>query len=59
MVLPTTFVFFRKDGFYPIEMPESECKNYDSYKAMAKSNAERNKGTIKVELLDGTILWEA
>jgi len=59
MVLPTTFVFFREGSFYPIEMPESECKNYSNYKEMAKANAEKNKGTIKVELLDGTLLWEA
>ena len=59
MLKAKTFIFFRGQNFYPIDMPESECKNYKSYKEMAKANAIRNEGTTKVEDTEGNVLWEA
>jgi hypothetical protein len=44
-----TFIFFRADGFYPLEIPE----------ATVADNAECNPGTIRVEdALTGEILWQ-
>lgn len=47
------YLFFRKDErgqnvFYPIELQDDEA---------AKKNAELNAGTIKVEDVDGNVVW--
>lgn len=42
------YVFFREDAFYPIEMKND---------AEAIANAEINKGTIKVEDINGRVVW--
>jgi hypothetical protein len=41
-------VFFRKEGFYPLELPITDD--------LAK-HAECNPGTLRIEDLDGNILW--
>ncbi len=42
------YVFFRADGFYPIELKDDED---------ARQNAEINPGTIRVENIDGDVVW--
>lgn len=44
----TTYLFFRKDGFYPLEMRDDQD---------AKHNAEINPSTCRVETLDGRVVW--
>jgi len=44
-----TYLFFREDGFYPIELKDDE----DAIK-----NAIHNKGTLRVEDLKGNIIWQ-
>jgi hypothetical protein len=44
----TPYVFFRKGMFYPIEMKDD---------ADAKVNAECNPGTIRVEDINGRVVW--
>lgn len=47
----TIYFFFRKEGFYPIELRND---------ADAIHNALCNPGTIKVErALDGEVVWSA
>jgi len=42
------FIFFRKDGFYPLELPE----------ATVAHNAECNPGTLRVEdAATGETVW--
>lgn len=41
-------IFFRAEGWYPIE-----CNRH-----AAKIHAELNPGTIRVETIDGEVLWE-
>lgn len=49
-------IFFREDGFYPIEfLIPSECNV--SLERQAADHAELNPGTIRVETIDGTVLW--
>jgi hydroxymethylglutaryl-CoA reductase len=43
-----TYLFFRADGFYPLELKDDED---------AIANAERNKGTLQVKDLNGRIVW--
>ena len=43
------YIFFRADGFYPIELKND---------AAAKASAENNPGTLRVETPDGKIVWE-
>ena len=44
-----TFLFFRENGFYPIELPE----------ATVEDCAECNPGTLKVmDALTGEIIWK-
>lgn len=43
------YIFFRKEGFYPIE-----CRD----DADARVQAEMNPGTLKVEDIDGNIVWQ-
>ncbi len=51
-----TFIFFRKDGWYPIELPSSLAgKSEDEIVA---DNIRYNPGTIKVEDVEGKIIWE-
>lgn len=42
------YVFFRKEGFYPIELLNDED---------AKRNAELNPGTLRVEDINGRVIW--
>ena len=41
-------IFFRKEGFYPIEVREDEDLS---------KHAELNPGTLRIEDIDGNILW--
>lgn len=43
------YLFFREGGFYPVE-----CRNDDD----ARNQAERNPGTVRVENVDGKIIWQ-
>lgn len=49
LVSGSVYLFFRKNGFYPIEL-------YDD--ADAIKNAEYNEGTIRVEDLSGRVVWQ-
>jgi len=44
----TPYIFFRKEGFYPIDMKDD---------ADAKANAECNPGTLRVEDIHGRVVW--
>lgn len=46
--LDNIYLFFRKDGFYPVE-----CRNDEH----ARNQAEANKGTVRVENVDGKVIW--
>ena len=50
-----TLVFFREDTFYPIEIPLIVGK---TIKEIARDNAKCNPGTIRVEDLNGHVLWQ-
>lgn len=50
----TTLVFFRKDMFYPLDMPAIPDKTIEE---LARDNAECNPGTIRVEDASGNVLW--
>ena len=43
-----TYLFFRADGFYPIELKDD---------ADAIANAECNNGTLQVQDINGRIVW--
>jgi hypothetical protein len=43
-----TYIFFRKEGFYPLELKDDED---------AKKNAEFNAGTLRVETINGDVVW--
>ena len=56
----TTLVFFRKDGFYPLDIPPMPRDLPDkSIEEIAQDNAEINPGTIRVEDIQGRVLWRA
>lgn len=42
------YIFFRADGFYPIELRDDED---------ARKNAEWNSGTLRVEDAKGRVVW--
>lgn len=43
------YLFFRKEGFYPIELRDDEC---------AAANGECNPGTLRIEdALTGAQVW--
>ncbi len=44
-----TYIFVRKDGWYPLELPQETVED----------NATCNPGTIRVEDVDGHIVWIA
>ena len=45
-----TYVFFREEGFYPLELKNDED---------AIQNALRNEGTLKVvKAIDESVIWE-
>ena len=44
-----TYIFFRKEGWYPVELPDV---------AAVQKNVELNPGTIRVEDVDGKIVWQ-
>lgn len=44
-----TYIFFREDMFYPIELKDDKD---------AIANAEYNAGTIRVEDVFGNVIWE-
>jgi len=43
-----TYIFFREGMFYPVELRDD---------ADAKVNAELNPGTIRVEDIEGRVVW--
>lgn len=45
-----TVVFFREEGWYPLDLPE-----WDDL----AEHARRNPGTLRIEDLDGNVLWSA
>lgn len=44
-------IFRRVDGWYPTEYPV----DYSNWQA----EADRNPGTIKIETVEGEVLWES
>jgi hypothetical protein len=42
-----SFVFFRAEGFYIVEIPE----------ATLEDNVKSNPGTVRVETIEGEIVW--
>lgn len=42
-----TFIFFRESVFYPVEIPRSQILE----------NVELNPGTLRVEDIQGTVVW--
>jgi hypothetical protein len=41
------YIFFREEGWYPVEIPPDHLL----------ANVELNPGTLKVEDLEGNIVW--
>lgn len=54
---PNIYIFFREDGFYPIEMPREMLEKHGEAKCIA-DNAILNKGTLKVEDIHGKVIWQ-
>jgi len=49
---PDIMIFIRKEGFYPIEaLPDVDLKK------QAEDSAIRNLGTLRVEDINGNVLW--
>jgi len=48
---------FRVDGFYPAEYPG--LPKGKTLKQVAADSAKLNPGTLRVETVDGTVLWRA
>jgi len=44
-----TYIFFRKEGFYPVEYKNNE---------EAIEGAKLNKGTLKVKTASGKTIWK-
>jgi hypothetical protein len=44
-----TYLFFRKEGFYPVQLKDD---------ADAIKNALHNPGTLRVENVSGETVWE-
>jgi hypothetical protein len=42
------YIFFRKEGWYPLNLGSDE---------EARANAEHNPGTLKVETVQGRLVW--
>lgn len=42
------FIFFRAEGWYPVELPSE---------SHVLPNVQCNPGTIKVEDMDGNVVW--
>ena len=54
-----TLVFFRQDFFYPMDIPPMPGDHPDkTIKEIARDNADCNPGTIRVEDINGRILWQ-
>lgn len=47
-----TLVFFREEGFYPVEVPD-----WLPLKTQAETHASVNPGTLRVEDIHGNVLW--
>lgn len=45
----TMFIFFREQGWYPVEIPADQLQR----------NIDLNPGTIRVEDMQGNVLWSA
>ena len=43
------YIFFRKEGWYPLVLRDDED---------ARTNAETNPGTVRVENIDGRVIWQ-
>lgn len=52
MAAKSVYIFFRREGWYPIELRDDE---------EARRNAEHNPGTLKVERMDrrgkSVVVW--
>lgn len=49
---PPVLIFIRAEGFYPIEaLPDRDLAQ------QAVDHAELNPGTLRVEDVDGNVLW--
>lgn len=50
-------IFFREDGFYPVEfMDPAKCGK--SMPEQAGEHAELNPGTLRIEDVEGNVLWQ-
>ena len=49
-------LFFREGHFYPVQF-EKPKKCGKSLKEQAKTHAELNPGTERIETMDGKVLW--
>lgn len=49
MTATKLYVFFRKEGFYPLELPNDDAAIADHVAA--------NPGTIRVEDICGNVVW--
>lgn len=45
-------IFVREEGFYPIQFMGNKPPEIE-----AADHAALNPGTLRIELLDGTVLW--
>ena len=55
-----TLVFFRQGFFYPMNIPPMPGDHSGkTIEEIARDNAECNPGTIRVEDINGRILWQA
>ena len=52
-----TYVFFREEGWYPIDMPDDMLAQHGEEKCI-RDYALHNPGTLKVERIDGSIAWQ-
>lgn len=51
------YVFFRDDGFYPIDVPDNLIQEHGENKCIL-DNVSLNPGTRRVESMDGRIVYE-
>ncbi len=53
---PNVAIFFRAEGWYPIEFIDPSACGL-SMEQQAAQHAETNPGTLRVEDVNGTVLW--
>jgi len=54
----TTLVFFRREFFYSMNIPQMPGDRNKTIEEIARDNAECNPGTTRVEDINGHILWQ-